>query len=67
FYHDYSHPTTLSLASLISFSEKGKLYLGAFFDIGKINEYTKEINGRVSLANIFDNIVDGIRINVSRW
>ncbi len=67
FYHDYSHPSKLSLASLISFSEKGKLYLGASFDIGKINEYTKEINSRVSLANIFDNIVDGIRINVSKW
>jgi hypothetical protein len=67
FYHKYSHPSLLSLASLISFSRKGKLYLGASFDDGKINEYTKEINGRVSLANLFDNIIDGIKINIEKW
>lgn len=67
FYHKYSHPSQLSLASLISFSKKGKLYLGASFDDGKIKEYTKEVNGRISFANIFDNVIDGIKANIEKW
>ena len=67
FYHKYSHPSQLSLASIISFSREGKLYLGASFDEGKIKEYTKEVNSRVSLAEVFNNIINGIRANVAKW
>ncbi len=67
FYHNYSHPSQLSLASLISFSKEGKLHLGVSFDEGKIKEYTKEVESRVSLANVFNNIIEGIRANVNKW
>ncbi len=67
FHHKYSHPTQLSLASLVSFSKEGKLYLGAAYDEGKTKDYTKEINSRLGLAKIFNNIIDGIRANVEQW
>lgn len=67
FYHKYSHPSQLSLAAVVSFSREGKLYLGASYDEGKIKEYTKEINSRLGLAKIFNNIIDGIRANVDKW
>ena len=67
FYHKYSHPTQLSLASLVSFSKEGKLYLGATYDEGKIKDYKKEINSRLGLAKIFNNIIDGIRANIEQW
>ena len=67
FYDEYSHPTQLTLANLISFSESGKLYLGATFDEGKLEQYAKEVNGRISLAMVFDNFIDGVRANVKKW
>jgi hypothetical protein len=67
FYDKYSHLTQLTLANLISFSESGKLYLGATFDEGKLEQYTKEVNGRVSLAIVFDNFIDGVKANVKKW
>jgi len=48
FYHKYSHPTMLTLATGISLSKKG-LFVGAGFDKGKLKEYSREINGRVVL------------------
>jgi len=67
FYHKYSHPSKLSLWSIVSYSETGKLYLGASFDDGKIKEYTKEVDGRVSFAKIFNNVIDGIKTNIEKW
>lgn len=67
FYHNYSHPTQLTVASLVSFSGGGKLYLGASFDEGKIKTYTKEVESRVSFAKIFDNAIDGIKVNANNW
>ena len=67
FYDEYSHPTQLTLTNLISFSKSGKLYLGATFDEGKLEQYAKELNGRVSLAMVFDNFIDGVKANVEKW
>ncbi len=66
FYDKYSHPTPRTIATLMSFSE-GDLYVGAAFDEGKVEAYKKEVNGRVGLARIFPNFVDGIIANVAKW
>jgi len=67
FYHKYSHVTKMTLATGMSFTEKGGLYVGASFDDGKVDAYTKEVTGRVSLAKVFPNFVEGVAANVARW
>lgn len=67
FYNKYSHPTHLTLAIGMSFSKAGLLYVGASFDEGKLDAYKKEIEARVSLAEVFPNFVDGVRANVAKW
>jgi hypothetical protein len=66
FYHNYSHPTKMTIASYVSFQELG-LYVGASFDEGKVEAYRKEVEGRVSLASTFHNFVEGVKINLSQW
>ena len=46
FYNNYSHPSHLTMAAGVSFSQKGA-YVGAAFDEGKLSSYVKEINLRV--------------------
>ncbi|WP_428606610.1 hypothetical protein [Sedimenticola sp.] len=67
FYHKYSHVTNMTIAIGMSFSQKGALYVGASFDEGKIDIYKKEVAGRVSLAGVFTNFVEGVSSNVSKW
>ena len=67
FYHQYSHPTLLTMSTFSSFSERGGLYVGAAFDDGKIDAYRKEVSARVSLAKVFPNFVDGVIANVAKW
>jgi hypothetical protein len=67
FYHKYSDVTKMTIAVAMSFSQKGALYVGASFDDGKLDAYKKEIDGRVSLANVFPNFVDGVTGNVAKW
>ncbi len=66
FYHKYSHITRLTLANLISFSETAA-YVGAAFDEGKIDAYKKEMNARVSLAEVFPNFIAAVQANVVKW
>ncbi len=67
FYHEYSHITKMTIAEAMSFSQEGGLYVGASFDDGKLDAYEKEINLRVSLADVFPNFVDGVSVNVAQW
>ena len=67
FYHKYSHFTKMTIAIGMSFSQKGALYVGSSFDEGKVDIYKKEVFGRVSLANVFSNFVEGVSSNVSEW
>lgn len=67
FYHKYSHVTKMTIATGISFSEKGGLYVGASYDKGKVEAYTKEVKGRLSLAKVFPNFIDGVAANVAKW
>ena len=65
FYHGYSHPSRFTLASQMSFKTEGTLYIGCSFDEGKIEQYKKEVNGRVSLAQIFSNFIEAVSYNLS--
>lgn len=68
FYHNYSHPTRLTIAAHLRFSDEGHAwYVGASFDKGKIDKYRKEVDGRVGIAGIFENFVQGVVDNVSEW
>jgi hypothetical protein len=67
FYHKYSHVTKMTIATGMSFSEKGGLYVGASYDKGKVEAYTKEVKGRLSLAKVFPNFIDGVAANVAKW
>jgi len=60
FYHKYSHSTLLSLTQNISLSKRGDLYIGPSFDEGKMMGYKKEVKTRVNLANVFNNVINGI-------
>jgi len=59
FFHDFSHPSVLSLATLTSFSGQG-IYLGAAFDPGKLELYRKEVKALVSLASVLGNMIAGV-------
>ncbi len=67
FYHKYSHITKMTIAIGMSFSDRDGLYVGASFDKSKIEAYTKEIRGRVSLAKVFPNFIEGVAANVAKW
>lgn len=66
FYHKFSHPSKLTIAAVTSFSEDG-LYVGASFDQGKLSAYCSEVQGRVSLAKVFNGIVTAVQTNVDKW
>jgi len=65
FFHKFSHPTKMTIAEITSFSVEG-LYVGASFDDGKVVEYDKEVSGRVSLAGVFANFVEAVKMNVAK-
>jgi hypothetical protein len=66
FYHQYSHPSPFTIASHISFDTEGALYVGCSFDEGKVEQYQKEVDGRLSLAKIFRNFVQCVATNVKK-
>lgn len=66
FYSMYSHPTKLTLASVMAMSGKG-LYVGASFDEEKLHAYKKEVESRVGLAKTFPNFIMAVKINVEEW
>ena len=60
FYHKFSHSSLLALSHNLSLSKKGTLYIGPSFDEEKLPGYKKEIAHRLSLAEVFSNIIQGI-------
>lgn len=60
FYHQYSHPSQMCIAANMAWGERVALHLAGGFDSAKSNEYTKEMDGRVSLASIMPNFIDAI-------
>lgn len=68
FYHQYSHPTAITIANLISYQERGaSLYVGASFDHGKLELYRKEANARANLAQTFVSFIELVKTNVAKW
>lgn len=65
FYHLYSHPTKMTVASYMSYSDEG-LYIGAAFDEGKLDFYAREIDCRMKLAELFPGLVQKVRANLKR-
>ena len=66
FYGQYSHITRLTLAHFMSFSAP-EVCVGAAFDPKKLDAYTKEIDGRVGLAEVFANFIAAVKTNVAKW
>ena len=66
FYEHYYKITSNTIASFVSISDKA-IHLSPEFDESKISEYKKEIDMRVSLASIFNDILDSVISNVSKW
>jgi hypothetical protein len=66
FYNKFSHISLLTIASGTSFT-KQSLFVGSSFDQRKIEAYKKEINGRLSLAKVFSNFIDGVKANFAQW
>jgi hypothetical protein len=63
FYHQYSHPSLFTLASHVSFDTVGALYVGCSFDEGKVDQYRKEVIGRLNLAKVFPNFIEAVSNN----
>ncbi|MEO7864044.1 MAG: hypothetical protein ABIU05_27150, partial [Nitrospirales bacterium] len=66
FYNKYSHPSHLTIASGMSFSNRGT-YVGATFDEGKLQAYTQEIQFRLALAKVFSSFIDCVKANIAKW
>jgi len=67
FYDELCHPTIFSMGENMQLDGPGNYYLGASFDKSKLQFYQKEINSRVSLANILINIIDGVTRQMREW
>ena len=65
FYHKFSHITLMTIALNESFSDPKTKPLGGYFDKGKMKQYKIEIDGRIKLANILPNLIDGIEHNLN--
>ena len=61
FYHNFSHSSVLSIASLSLFeSDKKLLVLGSNYDAGKVKQYKMEIDRMVNAAGFLKNVIDGV-------
>lgn len=59
FYHNFSHAGMFTLASTMS-AEGKSVFIGAAFDLGRINQYHQEAERRTNLAKVFENFVMGV-------
>jgi hypothetical protein len=66
FYHNYSHPTQMTIAEQIRFGDQS-LHFGACFDTDKVDEYRKEVKSKVSLAHMLINVTTSVAERLARW
>lgn len=66
FYHNYSHPSQLTLATKISFETPDTSFIGGCFDNGKIDEYKKELVHKNNFCSIVPNIIEGLTISLKK-
>lgn len=55
-FHKHSHPSKESLATMMSFENPGKSFVGGSFDKGKVNIYKIELQERNNFCRILPNI-----------
>jgi hypothetical protein len=66
FFHNYSHPSQLGMANMISFQFSEKAFIGGSFDIGKMTEYKKELLHRINFSKILPNFIEGLIFRVKK-
>jgi hypothetical protein len=66
FFHNYSHPGIISLATTISFGTSDKVFMGGGFDKEKIHLYKKELIQRNNFCKILPNIIEGLIFRVKK-
>ncbi len=66
FYHYFSHPGEMGLASLVSFEETCKSYICGGFDRGKSEQYKKELVQRINFCKILPNLFQSLINNVKQ-
>lgn len=64
FYHDFSHPSKMTIVLNQSISEPDKTYVGGLYDSAKLKQYRMEAESRVKLAKIIPGFVAGVRSNL---
>jgi len=64
FYHQFSHPSKMTIALYGSEAEPGVSYIGGIFDLAKLPQYRIEADSRVKIAKILPNFVSGVRRNL---
>ena len=55
-FHKHSHPSKTSLATMMSFENPGKSFVGGSFDKGKVEIYKIELQERNNFCRILPNI-----------
>jgi len=66
FYHQYSHPSMLSMANILSFQSPGTTYIGGSFDVDKKEGYKKELAHRINLCKILPDFIDGLILRIKK-
>jgi hypothetical protein len=66
FFHNYSHPSQLGMANMLSFQFSEKAFMGGSFDIGKMTEYKKELIHRINFSKILPNFIEGLIFRVKK-
>ena len=66
FFHNYSHPSQLSLATTMSFETPERMFICGGFDIGKMKEYKKELTHRANFCKVLPNIIEGLIIKLKQ-
>lgn len=64
FYHDFSHPSKMTIALYQSDATPDASYVGSIYDRAKLEQYRIEANCRVKIANIFPNFISGVKRNL---
>lgn len=66
FYHEYAHISKLTITAGANLGAGAVPNIGAFFDEGKLQQYSSEVNSRVSLTRQLPNLVHVIARNALR-
>jgi len=67
FYHQHSHLSQLTIASMFSFQHEAAFYVGASFDEGKVNGYDREMGSRMELTGVFPGFIEAVNSNIAKW